>query len=145
MSVNKVILVGRVGKDPEVRYTASQEPIASFTLATSERRKDQSGQYVEQTEWHNVTCFKKTAEFVEKHIRKGANLYVEGSIKTEKYKSKDGVEKTSTKIMCSNVDLIGSKPVASGGQTINGQHYSQEEIQAAVEDDVEDDTDQIPF
>ncbi|MGA1191576.1 MAG: single-stranded DNA-binding protein, partial [Bdellovibrionota bacterium] len=94
MGVNKAILIGRLGKDPEIRYTQSQTPVTNFSLATSERRKDpQSGNWLEQTEWHNVVTFGKTAENCSNFLKKGREVYIEGRIQTRKWQDKEGKDR----------------------------------------------------
>jgi single-strand DNA-binding protein len=100
MSVNKAILVGSVGKDPEIRSTQSGVEIASFSLATSESWKDkQSGEKKEKTEWHNISVFGGLVNIVKNYVKKGSKLYIEGKIQTEKYTDKNGTEKYATKIV----------------------------------------------
>lgn len=104
MSVNKVILVGRVGKDAEVRAIQGGGKVANITLATTEKYKDK-----EETEWHNVVLWNNLAEIAEKYVKKGQLLYIEGKIKTEKYKTQDGSEKSSTRIYASSMQMLGGK------------------------------------
>lgn len=113
MSVNKVILIGFVGKPPEQRVFGSGESVTSFSLATSEKYKDKSGEWKDQTEWHNISCFGKLSEIANKYITKGTQVYIEGKIKTNKYIDKAGVEKYSTNIVVSSLQLLGSKEVKS--------------------------------
>ena len=103
-SVNKVILVGNLGKDPEVRRMTSGEPVVSFSLATSESWRDKSsGERKEKTEWHNVVVFNKNlADVAEKYLKKGAKVYVEGQLQTRKWTDKDGAEKYSTEVVLQN-------------------------------------------
>lgn len=108
-SVNKVILVGNLGRDPEVRYLPSGDPVANVTIATSSRYKSKSGEMVEETEWHRVTFFGKLAEVVGQYLKKGRPVYVEGRIKTRKYTDKDGQEKFSTDIIASEMQLLGGR------------------------------------
>lgn len=103
MSVNKVILVGNVGGDPQVR-TVGDNKVANFTLATTERFKDK-----EETEWHNVAVWGKQAEIVERYVKKGSPLYIEGRIKTEKYTDKDGNDRYMVRIISSALQLLGKK------------------------------------
>ena len=107
LGVNKAILCGTLGKDPETRYTSSGKAVTSFSIATSERWKDQSGEKQERTEWHNITAFDKLAEICGEYLKKGTVVYVEGKIKTEKYTAKDGVEKSATKIVIDTMQMIG--------------------------------------
>lgn len=110
MSLNKAIIIGRVGRDCELRYSQSGAPFGNFSVATDESYKGKDGQKVEATEWHNVSCFGKTAEFCGNYAHKGRMVYVEGRIKTEKWQDKDGVEKYTTKIMADRVQLLDRKP-----------------------------------
>ena len=105
-SVCKVHLVGNVGQDPEVRYSAAGKPIANATLATTSRRKDNNGDLIESTEWHRLTFFDKLADIVGQYMKKGALVYVEGTIKYEKYLNKKGVEINSTSIICSEMTIL---------------------------------------
>lgn len=109
-SVNKVILVGRIGRDPEVRHTQSGQPVASLSVATDESYKDKQGNKVEYTEWHNVTAWGKTAEFIGAYLSKGRLVYVEGKLKTEKYTDHQGVEKYTTKIVADRVQAMDKRP-----------------------------------
>ncbi|QGJ84317.1 primosome PriB/single-strand DNA-binding protein [Pseudoalteromonas phage XCL1123] len=122
--VNKVILVGNLGQDPEVRYAANGNAIANITLATSESYKDKNtGQMVDKTEWHRVVFFQKLAEIAGEYLRKGSQIYVEGKLKTTKYTDNNGVEKYSTDIVVDGFDgklqMLGSK---EGGNTTQGQN-----------------------
>ncbi len=108
-SVNKVILVGNLGRDPEIRYLPSGEPVANITIATSSKYKNKSGEMVEETEWHRVTFFGKLAEIVGQYLKKGRSVYVEGRIKTRKYTDKDGVEKYATDIIANEMQMLGGR------------------------------------
>ena len=108
--VNKVILVGNLGKDPEVRYMPSGGAVANTTLATSESWKDkQSGETQERTEWHNLTFYGKVAEIAGEYLKKGSQIYVEGSIRTEKWQDKEGKDRYTTKIIVSDMQMLGSR------------------------------------
>lgn len=102
--VNKVTLVGRVGKDAEVRAIQGGAKVANITLATTEKYKDR-----EETEWHNVVLWNNLAEIAEKYVKKGQLLYIEGKIKTERYKAQDGSERSTTRIYVSSMQMLGSK------------------------------------
>ena len=108
-SVNKVILVGNLGRDPEVRYLPSGDQVANVTIATSSKYKSKTGEMVEETEWHRVTFFGKLAEIVGQYLKKGRSVYVEGRIKTRKYTDKDGVEKYATDIIANEMQMLGSR------------------------------------
>ncbi len=108
-SVNKVILVGNLGRDPEVRYLPSGDAVANVTIATSSKYKGKDGNMVEETEWHRVTFFGKLAEIVGQYLKKGRSIYVEGRIKTRKYTDKDGVEKYATDIIANEMQMLGGR------------------------------------
>lgn len=128
MSVNKVILVGNVGKDPEIRYLDSGVAVASITLATSERGYTLSNgtQVPERTEWHNIVAWRGLAEVAEKYIKKGSQLYIEGKINTRKWE-KDGVTRYSTEIVAENIELLGKKPESNNNPTTNTAPQPQPE------------------
>jgi single-strand DNA-binding protein len=108
-SVNKVILVGNLGRDPEVRYLPSGDPVANVTIATSSRYKSKTGEMVEETEWHRVTFFGRLAEIVSQYLKKGRSVYVEGRIKTRKYTDKDGQERYATDIIANELQMLGTR------------------------------------
>ena len=109
-SVNKVVLIGNIGKDPEVRYAPSGDAICNVTLATSESWKDkQSGEKREATEWHRVIFFGKLAEIAGQYLKKGSSIYVEGSLRTRKWQDKDGVERYTTEIRGDEMKMLGGK------------------------------------
>lgn len=112
MGVNKVILVGNVGKDPEVQYVKEDVPVAKFTLATSETYKDRNGEKQTNTEWHNIVVWRGLAKVVEQYVKKGSQLYIEGKITNRQYE-KDGVTKYFTEIVANNMQMLGSKDGAS--------------------------------
>ncbi len=135
--INKVILVGNLGNDPEVRYTTSGTAIASLSIATSESWTDkQSGEKQERTEWHRVKMFGRLAEIAGEYLKKGRQVYIEGSLRTDKYTDKAGVEKYSTDIIASEMQMLGGneggggggggqreRPQSSGGQRQSGGNY----------------------
>ena len=108
--INKVILVGNLGNDPEVRYSQSGSAITTISVATSETWKDKNGEKQERTEWHRVKFFGKLAEIAGEYLKKGSLVYIEGSLRTEKYTDKSGVEKYSTDIIASEMQMLGGKP-----------------------------------
>jgi single-strand DNA-binding protein len=114
-SVNKVIIVGNLGKDPEVRYAPSGSAICNVTIATSRQWKDKtSGERQEETEWHRVTFFDRMAEIAGEYLKKGRSVYVEGRLKTRKYTDKDGVEKYTTDIIATEMQLLGGREGGAG-------------------------------
>ena len=110
--VNKVILVGNLGKDPEVKYLDSGVAVANFSLATSESYKNKQGERVNQTEWHNIVLWRGLAEVAEKWLKKGSSVYIEGKIKTRKWEDKDGNTRYNTEILADNMTMLGSKPTS---------------------------------
>jgi single-strand DNA-binding protein len=143
-SVNKVILVGNLGRDPEVRYLPSGEPVANVALATSSKYKDKTGQLVEETEWHRVTFFGKLAEIVAEYLKKGRSIYIEGRLKTRKYTDKDGVEKYATDIIANEMQMLGSRE--GGDDTPRAPRPAPERsAPAKPSSGFEDMDDQIPF
>lgn len=118
MSVNKVILLGRLGQDPEIKYTASGAGVCNFSLATSESWNDRnSGQRQEKTEWHRVVVWGKLAEFCNQYLAKGREVFLEGRLQTRAWDDKDGNKRYTTEIVASTVQFVGPKPAAGqGGQ-----------------------------
>lgn len=120
-SVNKVIIVGNCGRDPEVRYLPSGSAIANVTVATSRQWKDKtSGERQEETEWHRITFFDRMAEIAGEYLKKGRPVYVEGRLKTRKYTDKDGVEKYTTDIIATDMQLLGGREGGGGGGSGGG-------------------------
>lgn len=120
--VNKVILLGNVGKDPEMRATQGGTVVANFTLATADRQKDQTGNWVDKTEWHNLIAFGRTAEIVRDYVKKGSQLYIEGKIQTRSWDDKEsGQKKYRTEIIVNDMSLLGGR---AGGEGGGGGQYS---------------------
>ena len=144
-SVNKVILLGNVGKDPEIRSTPSGTMVATFGLATSERQKDQQGNWQDKTEWHNLVAFGRTAEIIRDYVKKGSKLYVEGRIQTRNYEDKEhaGRKIYRTEIIVNDISLLSARddsaPRSSGSasfdqrQPANADDMAQTEI---TDDDI---------
>lgn len=151
-SVNKVILLGNVGKDPEIRATGSGAIIASFSLATTDRTKDQSGNWSDRTEWHNLVAFQRTAEIVRDYVKKGSKLYIEGKIQTRSWDDKTtGEKKYRTEIIVNDISLLSGRGEGegSGSYTRSGSSPSfDQRSQAPAEDygqSAEITDDDIPF
>ena len=120
--VNKVFLLGNVGKDPEIRATAGGMSVASFSLATAERTKGQDGQWTDKTEWHNIVCFQRTAEIVRDYVKKGSQILVEGRIASRSWDDKtSGEKKYRTEILVNELTLLGGK--GGGGGSEGGSSY----------------------
>ena len=150
--VNKVILVGNLGKDPEVRYTQDGKAIASLTLATSESWKDQQGQVQEKTEWHRVSIFGKLAEIAGEYLRKGSQIYIEGKLQTRKWTNKEGQDQYTTEIVLDPfngvMQMLGGKPESQQApqqqrQTAPQQRPAQQNQTSMAEPDF--DMDEPPF
>lgn len=130
MSLNKVILIGRLGRDPEVRYMPNGEAVCNFSVATSETWNDRNGQRVERTEWHNITMYRKLAEIAGQYLKKGGLVYLEGRIQSRKYQGKDGIERTAYDIVANEMKMLGGRNENSGGATYEeGYGQSQEAYQ----------------
>lgn len=120
-SVNKVILVGNCGRDPEVRYLPSGGAVANVSIATTSRRKDRnSGEMIEETQWHRVTFFERLAEIVGEYVKKGTPIYIEGRLTYRKYTDKDGIEKNATDIVASEMQLLGGRQGMGGPSDEDG-------------------------
>jgi len=112
-SVNKVILVGRLGKDPEIKYMPNGDAVCNITVATSETWKDKNGEKQEKTEWHRVTFYRKLAEIAGEYLKKGSMTYVEGRLETRKWTDKAGVDKYTAEIIANEMQMLSSKPGGS--------------------------------
>ena len=115
-SVNKVILIGNLGRDPETRYSPDGAAITNVSVATTRRYKDSSGQQQEETEWHRVVFFGRLAEIAGEYLRKGRPVYVEGRLRTRKWTDKEGVEKYTTEVVAENMQILGSREGMGGGE-----------------------------
>ena len=146
MSLNKVILIGRLGRDPECRYLPNGDAVCNFSIATSESWKDQSGQKKERTEWHNITLYRKLAEIAAQYRQKGSLVYLEGKIQSRKYTGKDGIERTAYDIVASEMKMLDSK--SSGGAEQHTPALTPQPVkrqappQAVPQDDIDD---EVPF
>ncbi len=116
-SLNKIMLIGNLGRDPEIRYTPDGSPVANFSLATAENWTDKSGTRQERTEWHNIVAWNKLAEISKRYLQKGRQVYVEGRLRTREWDDKDGNKRRTTEVIASQIVLLGSRgqaePVAS--------------------------------
>ena len=140
MSFNKVILIGNVGKDPEVRHLETGTAVSSFTLATTERYRNRAGELQDQTEWHNIVCWRNLAELSEKYIKKGAQIFVEGKIRTRSWQDQTGAKRYTTEIVADNIRLLdrkGAAPSAPAEPVAPVQGFS-----APIMEDTSDD---LPF
>ena len=134
MSLNKVMLIGNVGRDPEVRYldgTSGSAKVATFTLATTERYRDRNGETRENTEWHNIVAWRGNADVVERFVKKGTQLYIEGRIRTRSWDDQTGNKRYTTEIMVDNLQLLGKKTDNPGGQQGGYQAPAQQQYAPA--------------
>ena len=143
--VNKAILLGRVGKDPEVRHLEGGTTVASFSLATSEKYKNKSGEMVENTEWHNIVAWRQLAELAEKYVHKGDQLYVEGKITNRNYEDKDGNKRYTSEVVINEMRFLGgSKPTAPTEPSYSAPAQS-DPAQTEPIPGVDKETDDLPF
>ena len=142
-SVNKVILVGNLGRDPESRFLPSGEAVCNFSIATTEKWRDKSGEMKESTEWHRISAFGKTAEVCGEYLHKGSSVYIEGRIQTRKWTDKDGNDRYTTEIRCDRMQMLGGRPQGDTPQREPAASKPAESKPAAGGfDDMPDD---IPF
>jgi single-strand DNA-binding protein len=120
MSVNRVILVGRLGRDPETRYTAGGQAVCHFTMATDETYKDRAGERQKRTEWHRITVWGKQADIAQKYLKKGSLIYVEGSIRSSEWTDKEGQKRTNIEINANTFRMLGSRSDSAGGGASRG-------------------------
>lgn len=149
-SVNKVILLGNVGKDPEIKFATSGTAIASFSIATSERFKDKSGEWQDRTEWHALTAFGKVAEIIRDYVKKGSKLYVEGSLRTSSWDDKQsGQKRYKTEVVVSDISLLSGRDENSGGGNYSRSNTASYDQRPSSPDDLAHSTeitdDDIPF
>jgi single-strand DNA-binding protein len=149
-SVNKVILVGNVGKDPEIKFASNGNAVASFSLATTDRTKDQGGNWTDRTEWHNLVAFQRTAEIIRDYVKKGSKLYVEGRIQTRSWDDKETNQKRyRTEIVVNDLVLLSGRGEGESGGSYARSGGSFDQRQPAPADDLVQSTeitdDDIPF
>lgn len=140
-SINKVTLIGRVGKDPEIRYLASGEAVANFSMATSTKWKDKNtGELKELTEWHNIVFYKRPAEVVGEYVHKGSQIYVDGSLRTRKYQDKNGQDRQTTEVIGQQLLLLDKK-----GDAPAQERRTPAPAGASADSGFDDMNDDIPF
>tara|TARA_R110002111_G_scaffold184518_2_gene250369 strand:- start:493 stop:930 length:438 start_codon:yes stop_codon:yes gene_type:complete len=142
--VNKVILVGNLGKDPEVRHLENGASVANFSIATSETYKDKNGNRQEQTEWHNVVLWRGLAQIAEKYLKKGSQIYVEGKLRTRSWQDKDGNTRYTTEVVGDQMTMLGGR--SSGGNDAPTSSTSNEPTKDSGSANISsDDEDDLPF
>jgi single-strand DNA-binding protein len=150
-SLNKVMLIGNLGKDPEVRYTAGGTAVASFSLATSEKFKGKTGEWEEKTEWHNITLWARLAEIAGEYLAKGKTVYIEGRLQTRKWQDKEGKDRYTTEIVGEKMQMLSGKGEGGGSGGGGGGRPAQRPAQQehsqgnSYEEPVFNPDDEIPF
>lgn len=135
--VNKVILIGNLGKDPEVKTLENGTKVCNFPIATSETWKDKQGQKKEQTEWHNIVLWRSLAEIAERYLGKGSQVYIEGKLRTRQWEDKDGNKRYTTEVIGDTLTMLGKKPEADGSHSNTTQNnHSNFNTQSGSEDDI---------
>ena len=145
-SVNKVILVGNLGRDPEVRFMPNGEAVCNFSIATTDNWKDKAGAKQERTEWHNIVMYRKLAEIAGEYLKKGRPVYVEGRLQTRKWQTKEGQDRYTTEIIVDQMQMLGGRD--GGGSNPDdavGGSFSHESTQSATQHVQVDPDDEIPF
>jgi len=151
--INKAIIVGRLGRDPEIRYTSSGTPVANFSVATDERWTGQDGTRQTKTEWHNIVAWSKLAEICEQYLKKGKLVYIEGRIQTREWDDRDGNKRRTTEIVASNMQMLGSRNEEgagnsqgySNGQSMGSGSGGKQTVNEGPSSDVDLTDDDIPF
>ncbi|MDO7853957.1 single-stranded DNA-binding protein [Hymenobacter convexus] len=141
--VNKVILVGNLGKDPEVRHLEGGVSVAHFTLATNDYYKDKQGNRVERTEWHNISAWRGLADMADKFLKKGQQVYIEGKLRTRQYQDKDQQTRYITEIIADEISMLGGRPQGAGGNAGEANSSAVAETQQTFRQEPE--LDQLPF
>jgi single-strand DNA-binding protein len=139
--VNRVLLIGRLGKDPEVRYTPDGMMVTNFTMATDEQRKDKNGQKIQRTEWHRIVTFGKLAEICSSYLSKGKLIFIEGRIQTKSWEDKDGNKRSTTEIIANNMQMLDSKG-QTRSQDTDADDHAPTPTYSGLEQTPEDD---VPF
>ncbi|MPS47709.1 single-stranded DNA-binding protein [Methylobacillus sp.] len=130
-SVNKVILVGNLGRDPEVRYMPNGEAVANFSIATTDSWKDKNGQRQERTEWHNIVMYRRLAEIAGEYLKKGRPVYIEGRLQTRKWQTKEGQDRYTTEIIADQMQMLGGRDSGGGASYDGGDDFNQDYSQSA--------------
>lgn len=141
-SVNKVILVGNLGRDPESKVTSSGMTITNFSVATTESRKDKSGQKQQKTEWHSIVIFDKLAEIAAEYLKKGSSVYLEGKIDSNRWQDKEGNERISSQIVCDKMTILSNGDKSNSNDNSPASNNSNQTSNNTYQDNIDDD---IPF
>jgi single-strand DNA-binding protein len=154
--LNKVLLIGNLGADPEVRHLDGNKAVANFNIATTETYQNKNGERVDQTEWHRIELWDGLAGVAEKYLKKGSKVFIEGKLKTDSYTDKEGVNRTSTKIRATSMTMLDSRPSQDGGSSSQGYNAPQQQASSAPSPSADysqnapvgnssDDLDELPF
>lgn len=144
-SLNKAMLIGRLGQDPEVRYTQSNTAVANFSLATNERYKDRNGEWQERTEWHRIVAWGRTAEICQEYLKKGSLVYIEGPIQTREWEDKDGQKKYTTEIKALTMQMLDSRGDKMGGGGAPSKPGKSAASSVEIDESFDDMDDDLPF
>lgn len=144
-SLNKAMIIGRLGQDPEVRYTQSNTAVANFSVATSERYKDKNGEWQETTEWHRIVAWGRTAEICQEYLQKGSQVYIEGPIQTREWEDKDGQKRYTTEIKALVMTMLSTKGEVSANQSAGRAPQEPQSKSVNLDDTFDDMDDDLPF
>lgn len=144
-SLNKAMIIGRLGQDPEVRYTQSNTAVATLNVATNERFKDRNGELQERTEWHRVVAWGRTAEICQEYLKKGSQVYIEGPIQTREWEDKDGQKRYTTEIKALTMTMLDSRGGGEAGSGFESQDNSQRAGSVDLDDSFDEMDDDLPF
>lgn len=148
-SLNKAMIIGRLGQDPDVRHTEDNTPVANLSIATSQRYKDSSGEWKEETEWHRVVLWAKLAETAQEYLKKGSQVYIEGNIQTRKWEDKEGTTRYTTEIKAYTMTMLGAKETSnsSGAKAPHPAGSDSESLDSSndLNEDFDDLDDDLPF
>ena len=144
-SVNKVILMGNLGRDPEVRFMPNGDAVCNFSIATTDSWKDKAGERQEKTEWHNIVAWRGLAEIAEKYLKKGAKVYIEGKLKTRTWQDKEGNNRYSTEVITDNLTMLGSTAESMGSSNLVKPVENESKPSPEKEFSSPDENDDLPF
>ena len=143
--VNKVILIGNLGKDPEVRHLENGTAVANFPIATSESYKDKEGNRIDQTEWHNVVAWRKLAEIAERKKKKGSQIYLEGKLRTRSWDDQQGNKRYTTEVVADTFTMLGKRDDAANNQQSAGSHNTPSKTTQPHQNNIVEEEDDLPF
>lgn len=144
-SLNKAMLIGRLGQDPEVRYTQSNTAVANFSLATNERYKDRNGEFQEKTEWHRIVAWGRTAEICQEYLKKGSLVYIEGPIETREWEDKEGQKRYTTEVKALTMRMLDSRSDQMSGPDAPSNTGKSTTTSVEIDESFDDMDDDLPF